>query len=239
MQAFFERLDALDQEMAAKGDTGINGSFFGLGGGVSAAQTRKMELIKNYPIPTTKEDLFEFIVLAASHIETQGPSPANNMNYRIEKAAFNAKNSAWKAKISQAQSKAVLAFAGDSATLNQINTITKQVDTSLKIATRNGFLKSPAFILGTVFGGMMLLIVIMFISFGSSVKKEEKRLNSLVVEIMADIKEGDYLEASMKANQLVWNADTGTLAETEERKAEWVRQRESILEQIEKLEQKK
>ncbi|GHT85406.1 hypothetical protein FACS1894137_09630 [Spirochaetia bacterium] len=235
VQAFFETLDKVDQEMATRGDTGVRGSFLGMGGGISAANQRKLELIKNYPIPTSKEDLLEFIILSASHIETEGPSSANNMNYFAEKKVFEAKNSAWKAKINQAQSKAVIAFAGDSVALNQINTITKQVDIALKTAFRKGLFKSPIFVMSAVLVGLILMLVLLIGGGTSGATKEENRLNSLVTEIMADMKEGNYIEAKMKATQLKW---TNSFDSTT-KKAEWDEQRETILEQIEKLEQKK
>ena len=78
--AFFERLDALDQQLfeaeAAKEVTRPGGAFGAMSGfagvaktltGTSAGDKRKLEMIQNFPIPNSRED-----ILASSRI-TSGP----------------------------------------------------------------------------------------------------------------------------------------------------------------------
>lgn len=89
--------------------------------------------------------------------------------------------------------------------------------------------------MSAVLVGLILMLVLLIGGGTSGATKEENRLNSLVTEIMADMKEGNYIEAKMKATQLKW---TNSFDSTT-KKAEWDEQRETILEQIEKLEQKK
>jgi hypothetical protein len=232
VQAFFEKLDKLDQNMAAMGDTGVNSGFLGMGGGISPANQRKLELIKNYPIPTTKEDLLEFIILAASHVESNGPSmfSGSSSNYRAEKGVFDAKNNAWRAKIDQAKSKALIAFAGDSATLNQINAITTSLDAKVKGASRKRIIIIVAIVVAVVggYGGL-------FAGLMAPASKETKRLNAIVTEITRDIEAGNLDGAHLKASQLQW----GTDMDSGSNKPLWNQKREALLQEIETLQKKK
>ena len=66
-----------------------------------SAEEQKIDLIRNFYIPNTKEDIYEFFILAISNI--------NADDYCIE---------AWSAKLDQAYQKAKLAF-GDTQNFNQ------------------------------------------------------------------------------------------------------------------------
>ena len=60
---------------------------------------RKIELIRSFPIPNTKEDLFEFIILAASNMESVSNPTLSE---------------AWASKFEQAYQKAKFSFKNDS-----------------------------------------------------------------------------------------------------------------------------
>lgn len=58
----------------------------------------KAEIIYSFPVPNTKEDIFEFLILASSNIEGQ-----------VDESLVNA----WSAKLSQVYKKAELSFANE------------------------------------------------------------------------------------------------------------------------------
>ena len=68
----------------------------------TADSDQKNELIRNFHIPNTKEDIYEFFILAASNIEAGG-----------------ANTDAWYAKLDQAYKKAMLVF-GDGPELERL-----------------------------------------------------------------------------------------------------------------------
>jgi len=75
---------------------------------------REIWIIENFPIPNTKEDILEFIVLAASHIDM---SKANAENDKLMQA--------WKKKFEQAYYKARIIF-GDSVEFQRVEKIHKE-----------------------------------------------------------------------------------------------------------------
>jgi hypothetical protein len=137
--AFFERLDALDQQLfeteAAKEvarSGGMFGAMFGFAGvaktltGTSAGDKRKLEMIQNFPIPNSREDILEFIILASSRI-TSGPGIFTAINIADIRDA-DKYNIAWSTKIKQAYAKAQIIFASDKQELRRIDTILKDAN---------------------------------------------------------------------------------------------------------------
>ena len=90
----------------------------------TASMEKKDELIRNFYIPNTKEDIYEFFILAYSNI-TAGA-------YGID---------AWKVKLEQAYLKAKLAF-NDDGDFKYINELYKQIKT---VSIKNKILKSKWF----------------------------------------------------------------------------------------------
>ncbi len=62
---------------------------------MAGSQQEKITVIRNYPIPNTKEDIFEFLILASSNV-------SDNLDNGISKA--------WQSKVEQAYQKAQLVF---------------------------------------------------------------------------------------------------------------------------------
>ncbi|MDR1933967.1 MAG: zinc-ribbon domain-containing protein [Spirochaetales bacterium] len=135
LQAFFEKIDAIDQEVYAKESEkgtlssvlGGLGKLYGVSDwGGSTGGKRKVALIEGYPIPNSKEDIIEFIVLATSKLTgikttTMGRKlPASMMKdeHLLE--------SAWKVKCEQAYNKAKLSFGSDKDAIANIESILKQ-----------------------------------------------------------------------------------------------------------------
>lgn len=66
---------------------------------------QRIVIIKNFPIPNTKEDIFEFMVLASTNF---------NSSYYVAHLHEDDISDAWLIKIEQCYTKAKLAFGGDS-----------------------------------------------------------------------------------------------------------------------------
>lgn len=67
---------------------------------------QKVELIKNYPIPNAKADIYEFLVLATSNFDTEKHMKATGIDREISEA--------WLSKIEQSYVKAETLFKNDS-----------------------------------------------------------------------------------------------------------------------------
>ena len=144
VHAFFDKLDALDQqafEENAKKDAkgplgGALGAALGLDNmvklysGLSAGDKRKIEMINNFPVPNNKEDILEFIILACSRVNKK-PRMLGNPNWLIEKRDIEKYNNAWTTKIKQVYMKAQIAFKSDRELLQKIERIIK--DTKIKL----------------------------------------------------------------------------------------------------------
>lgn len=81
---------------------------------------KRSELIRNFYIPNTKEDIYEFFILATSNLNAGGGD-----------------NAAWRAKLEQAMQKAELVF-GEGKELEKISKIYKKVASEQR--RRNGLM---------------------------------------------------------------------------------------------------
>lgn len=100
---------------------------------------QKIELISNFYIPNTKEDIYEFFILAFSNITAGG--------YGLE---------AWSVKLEQAYLKAKLAF-GNSEEYAHIKEL---YDTINKVSKKNKIIKSRLFKASIIFVMGLLMVFI-------------------------------------------------------------------------------
>jgi hypothetical protein len=236
---FFAKLDALDSQ--AK-DTGASSGVLGmLAGGINESRNekRKLGLIEAYPIPNTKEDILEFVIMASSRIDTRSPgeiSPSKR-NSVLEY------NKAWKSKLLQAHSKAKIVFGNDKAALSQVEAAVTQIREAEKKAKRKVIFIT---LLSTILGaGLIFLVVIMFngLSAGpKGAKQEAQRLEALYSEIVTDVNDGNLPGAKLKAAGLFYGYDSSgwdggdiTKAQTEV----WDKKRDALLKEIETLQAQK
>ena len=135
VQSFFAKLDAIDSEVyaneSAKENKGPLGGAWGamLGldqmtkmvQGTSAGAKRKIAMIEGYPIPNSKEDILEFVLLASTRYKgikkPLMPDPSKNEDFKLD--------SAWKAKCEQAYSKAKMTLSSDKEAIANIESLLK------------------------------------------------------------------------------------------------------------------
>lgn len=134
---------------------GSGGGLFGMlnvGRPVTKTDEQKISLIRSFPIPNTKEDLYEFLILSKSNIEVRAYENTSNIqNARLEVS------DAWKAKFEQAYHKAKLLFKDD----DRINEIDKMYNDTMK-AIKNAKLFIWK-VTGIIFGSIFLVTIIMLL----------------------------------------------------------------------------
>jgi hypothetical protein len=94
----------------------------------STTDSRKEELIMNFPVPVSREEILEFITLAESKIYAN-----NYFNSMSEETKYkDAWNKIWLKKIEQINSKAVLSMKNDKNTLEEVGKIVENSRQTLK-----------------------------------------------------------------------------------------------------------
>lgn len=93
---------------------------------------QKISLIKNFSIPNTKEDLYEFLILASSNINVDmyDEGTVRNTDVRL------AMSDAWRAKFEQAYQKAKIIFVNDPR-MTEIEKIYTRIQRSISSAKKN------------------------------------------------------------------------------------------------------
>ena len=167
--AFFERLDALDQQLfeveAAKEANGslVKTLFTEMAkqiAGTSAGDKRKLEMIQNFPIPNSREDILEFVILASSRTT---PVPGLFSTASMTEIRDAEKyNDAWNTKIKQAYEKAKVVFASDPQELRRIEQILKAGGTSGKVKSA----RSKHLLFVAASGAVIVIILVLALVYG-------------------------------------------------------------------------
>lgn len=220
-------------------------------------EKRKLDMINNYPIPNTKEDLLEFALLAGQQVKAElsarlGRIGFMNGNINGTKQVvgnpfskkfsekFNNVNTyaedflgAWESKLDQVHQKSEIVLAGDSSALSQINKIFSDIS-NLKTRFENKKEKVKKI-------NIAVIIIFVVLSIGSSIftisnnnkseKNEAARLESLQEEILTDIKNNDYDMAELKLSELRWLDNPDAPAHKNEAQS-WNQKREMLQKQI-------
>lgn len=197
-------------------------NYFGMGI-VDRTDQEKMNLIRNFSVPNNKEDIFEFMILAASNIDA---AAFTNMNTDGDsnlgdKQAMRRISKAWLAKLEQAYNKAKLSFGTDSdfgKIENIYITKTKEIK-KVKI-------KAAAVFIG-LFALLFAIPLCILIPLRVYESSAEKKLTAIVQEIQMDIKNGDYDDALIKANTLHYDEDFSST-----KAKDWDEQREALIDLI-------
>ena len=164
---------------------------------------QKINLIKSFAIPNTKEDILEFAVLAASNVDRN----AYDESYGYLSQRMNARrrdvSNAWMSKLEQAYQKAKIVLAGDPR-LNEIQALYDSTHKSVnKVKWR--MWKLVGIIYGVLFAVVAVVLIIVFTTTSISEKNEIKRLEAIEEKIEIALDDGDYKYALMNADCLTFN----------------------------------
>jgi hypothetical protein len=234
VQAFFQRLDALDSQMKDTGSAGAVLGMLGLGGS-SSVEKRKLGIIEGFPVPNTKEDLLEFVITASSRIDTR-----SSLELGANFQTVQNHNKAWRAKLQQAYTKAKIVLGNEPAAMNQVESIIA----GFQQAEKKAKTKQRAMYIGIGAFPLVLIGLSLWLVFGTppGVKKETRRLETLYSGIVTDLNNGDLLNAKLKLADFVWSYDSNGWDSGESAKAQkaiWDPKRELLLKEIEALEKQK
>jgi RNA polymerase subunit RPABC4/transcription elongation factor Spt4 len=108
--------------------TSFLGKLYGTDGKLSKTDEQKINLIRSFPIPNTKEDILEFMLLASSNIDFNLYGLGDQ---GVITASRKAVSDAWISKMEQAYEKSQILFS-DSNELSKIDAIYKKAKRKLK-----------------------------------------------------------------------------------------------------------
>lgn len=184
----------------------------------STTDYQKTNIIRSFPIPNTKEDIFEFIILAVSNID-------ENPN----KVVFDA----WMSKFNQAYEKGKILFA-NSAELVTINQLNDRVKKIVKKRNRKTPTKIALIIIGVIIAPFLPAIIILIIGgilmiFNPEYDEEEvARLEAIVVEVECALENEEYDLAMMHAKTIDYDA----FRANDELERQWDINRDYLIKQI-------
>lgn len=226
IKEFSRKLDEIESKSKSISKKGSIAKAFG-----AKNNTEELLLnhIRNFNVPNTKEDVFEFMILASSNINTSVVAACNSSdagaNGVKEFNAMKARNDAWISKVEQVYQKASLFFGTDADFVRIQNIYDKTMGALNKAKKDQNWKKLKAFL------PVLVLCIFSFsvlIGAGIVHSNKEKKLEETVKEIQIDIQNGDYDAALIKAQGL--HMDDGWSDESE---AHWDEQRESLIQLIE------
>lgn len=193
---------------------------------VNETDQKKINLIRSYVIPNTKEDLSEFLILASSNINLKRYNDFEQITM-----SQKAVSDAWEAKFEQAYEKAKLSF-GDTPEFQKIQSIYEKKNGEISKSK-----KSRIYLWVGVIGGFVLVYVLLMgllISLGNSdsrnIDEENQRLEAIVDEVYEALENENFVLARAKAASLTFSGpDT---SEADKASEKWDKTRAELLELI-------
>ena len=183
---------------------------------------KKIDLIKTYFIPNTKEDIREFMILALSNIDPEAYNSSEEITKEIRLS------DAWISKFDEAYQKAKIVF-------DDISEVKEFYEEYIEKKKKIEYKKREGVILKFISKNIewllivgMFVIPLIFFSFSSiSHRIKVFKLEALVEEVEECIGAGDYDAARLKSNQILYDSDLYS-----ESKEKWYNIREGLLENI-------
>lgn len=111
VKEFADKLEQIERTREAQKSNSFIGMLYGSDGQLNKTDEQKISLIRSFSIPNTKEDIFEFMILAASNIDLKLYGLGDK---GVITASQRAVSDAWLAKFEQAYEKASFAFSTSS-----------------------------------------------------------------------------------------------------------------------------
>ena len=111
VKEFADKLEQIERTRETQKSHSFIGMLYGSDGQLNKTDEQKISLIRSFSIPNTKEDIFEFMILAASNIDLKLYGLGD---MGVITASQRAVSDAWLAKFEQAYEKASFAFSTSS-----------------------------------------------------------------------------------------------------------------------------
>lgn len=171
---------AIKLQQIESGRTSKSNNIFGRGFAFKQPDDideQKINLIKSFAIPNTKEDILEFAVLAASNVDRNAYDESYGyLSQRMNTRRRDVSN-AWMSKLEQAYQKAKIVLAGDPR-LNEIQALYDSTHKSVnKVKWRTW--KLVGIIYGVLIAIIAVILIIVFTLTAISEKKEIERLENV------------------------------------------------------------
>lgn len=180
----------------------------------ASSDREKAEIIRNYPVSNTKEDIFEFMIVASTNID-------ENSNRDVVDA--------WLVKIKQCYQKAKLSFKQESDFV-EIQAIYEKTQNEIKKIRRKGPLRKVLKIALPI--AVFILINVAFWSWiASGYNNEEEeivRLEGIVVEVETALENNEYDLAMMHAKSIDYSAWTSN----DELERQWDIKRDYLIKKV-------
>lgn len=183
-----QQLDELDAQRQSNGSLSGLGSRFSGALGADPITNRKIQLIKNFSVPNSKEDLIEFATLCMTQLADAGAD-----TYTKE---------AWRAKTEQVAAKASALFPNDPDVKSILGQMKKKKGMPRAVLA--------AIIAVVLFGGLGLIAFLGV----SGEKNEAKDIESYGIEMCGKIEAlptpdtDNYKDCFRKFNAIKWTNDT-------------------------------
>jgi hypothetical protein len=117
---------------------------------LNETELKKKTMIENFPIPNTREDLLEFLILASSKIV-----PAHGFTYSARLG--QAWNKIWAVKCRQVYAKSDLTFAGDQTALTTVKDIRERTELPFRQARKRMIIAAIVPVIALLYGVFTLI----------------------------------------------------------------------------------
>ena len=181
--------------------TSKNNSRFSFGQS-SEIDQQKINLIRSFVIPNTKEDILEFAVLAASNVDASAYDDSYGILSTLQNGRRKAVSDAWLAKLKQAYQKAKLVFDGDSR-ISEIESLYENTNKAIK-RVKGRVWKILGITLGAFLALFILIGIIAISSTENDQKAENARLEAIEIQVQDALEAEDYTLALMHADRLYY-----------------------------------
>lgn len=149
------KLEQLEAKRPPRKMTNIFSQTFSGGLQLQSIDEQKIDLIRNFSIPNTKEDVLEFIVLAAGNIDLKVYG-LDASRYQMLNPVRRELSDAWLAKLEQADQKAEIMFGHTQEYMSMRNVYERKLKEIKKMK-----MQLPWLLIGTI-GGSFLFIGLIF-----------------------------------------------------------------------------
>ncbi len=157
-----------------------------------AIDNRKEELVLNYPIPNSREEILEFLTLASSKIYSN-----TYFNVFSEETKYKNKwNKIWMRKIEQIKSKSILSMKNDKQTLTEVEIICSKSEKMIKDNNKK--------VLHIVLGFLILMLIMIGYFVISNIVDKQVLQQEKILKIEAEsyIKSKEYNKAVKVINSI-------------------------------------